>query len=144
MYFEFQIATKTSSSDPNPPFKFDSDHELFVRLEKLLDEGCFDKMDDQHYIPMVQQSVAVIYQLSELPDKLAGRLCRTLVARFAEKKRGGGANQLHLSRLVFLFGHVAICHLNYLDVSIFNELKRRNTLRELKKEKKNLQKQVIH
>ena len=44
-------------------------------------------------------------------------------------------NQLHLSRLVFLFGHVAICQLNYLDVSIFNELKRRNHLRDLKKEK---------
>ena len=59
-----------------------------------------------------------------------------------EKKKAGDMTQLHLSRLVFLFGHVAICHLNYLDVSIFNELKRRNTLRELKKEKKNAQKQV--
>ena len=126
--------TKTSTTDPEPPFRYPLDHELFLRLEKLLTDG-FDKLEDQHYIPMIQQSIAVIYQLSELPDKLAGSLCRNLAAHFASKKKDGEMNQLHLSRLVFLFGHVAICQLNYLDVSIFNELKRRNHLRDLKKEK---------
>ena len=50
-----------------------------------------------------------------------------------------------LSRLFFLLGQVALCQLNYLDVNVFNELKRRNHLRELKaekdkKEKKDLEK----
>ena len=56
--------TKTSTTDPEPPFRYPLDHELFLRLEKLLTDG-FDKLEDQHYIPMIQQSIAVIYQLSE-------------------------------------------------------------------------------
>jgi hypothetical protein len=45
-----------------------------------------------------------------------------------------------LSRLFFLLGQVALCQLNYLDVNVFNELKRRNHLGEIKleKEKKDL------
>ena len=43
--------------------------------------------------------------------------------------------QEHLRRLVFVVGHIAICQFNYLDVSVFNELKRRNNLRQQKKEK---------
>merc|ERR1712029_62194 len=86
--------------------------------------------------------IAVIYQLSEMPDKLAGEVCRTLVAHVAEKRKSEHG-QLHLSRLVFLFGHVAICQLNYMDISVFNKLKRRSTLTELKKEadKKSKEKQ---
>merc|ERR1711997_1137564 len=42
--------------------------------------------------------------------------------------------QEHLRRLVFVVGHIAVCQLNYLDVMVFNELKRRNNLREQKKE----------
>jgi condensin complex subunit 1 len=40
-----------------------------------------------------------------------------------------------LRRLCFLAGHVALCMLIHLDVSVFTELKRRNYLREQKKEK---------
>ena len=39
-----------------------------------------------------------------------------------------------LSRLCYLLGQVALCQLNYLDVNLFNELKRRNYLREQKAE----------
>ena len=40
-----------------------------------------------------------------------------------------------LWRLCFLAGHVALCMLIYLDVNVFTELKRRNWMREQKKEK---------
>ena len=40
-------ATKTSSTDSEPPFKFPHDHELFIRLEKLLGDGILRLQDDQ-------------------------------------------------------------------------------------------------
>ena len=40
-------ATKTTSSDSEPPFKFSHDHELFIRLEKLLVNGMERLQDDQ-------------------------------------------------------------------------------------------------
>ena len=98
-------STKTSTTDPEPPFRYPLDHELFLRLEKLLTDG-FDKLEDQHYIPMIQQSIAVIYQLSELPDKLAGSLCRSLAAHFASKKKDGEMNQVWPLTQFFLFPFV--------------------------------------
>ena len=40
-------ATKTSSTDTDPPFKFPHDHELFIRLEKLLVDGLQRLQDNQ-------------------------------------------------------------------------------------------------
>lgn len=41
-----------------------------------------------------------------------------------------------LSKLLYIIGHVAIKQLVHLDVSIYKELKRRNTLREMQGKKK--------
>ena len=40
-------ASKASSTDSEPPFKFPHDHELFLRLEKLLTDGIERLQDDQ-------------------------------------------------------------------------------------------------
>jgi condensin complex subunit 1 len=138
-------ATKTSSTDSEPPFKFPHDHELFIRLEKLLGDGISRLQDDQ-YIPMAQQAIAVLYKLSEYPDTLATRLIKRLADLFLPTHEdlqdhdnnvptSKDIGQEHLKRLVFVVGHIALCQLNYLDVLVFNELKRRNNLREQKKEK---------
>ena len=44
---KISTATKTSSTDAEPPFKFPHDHELFVRLEKLLVDGILRLQDNQ-------------------------------------------------------------------------------------------------
>ena len=95
---------------------------------------------------MAQQAIAVLYKLSEYPDTLATRLIKRLADLFLptiEDDQDHDNNmptskdigQEHLKRLVFVVGHIALCQLNYLDVLVFNELKRRNNLREQKKEK---------
>ena len=101
---------------------------------------------------MAQQAIAVLYQLSESPDKLAATLCKCLAGKFlipsdnddqgvemneqnSCSKNSETFGQEHLRRLVFVVGHIALCQLNYLDVSVFNELKRRTNLRQQKKEK---------
>ena len=47
---KISTATKTSSTDAEPPFKFPHDHELFVRLEKLLVDGILRLQDNQVWI----------------------------------------------------------------------------------------------
>ena len=103
---------------------------------------------------MAQQAIAVLYKLSEYPDKLATTLIKRLAENFLVSKHDESHDeelreqdssstnvqkmgQEHLRRLVFVVGHIALCQLNYLDVSVFNELKRRNNLRDQKKEKNN-------
>ena len=44
---KISTATKTSSTDNDPPFKFPHDHEIFIRLEKLFIEGIMRLQDDQ-------------------------------------------------------------------------------------------------
>jgi len=46
-------------------FRLNEEHELFVRLEKLLYEGV-DEMKDDAYVPMSQQAISVIYQVIDL------------------------------------------------------------------------------
>ena len=126
--------TKISNAKPSgpdqPPFKLAPDHELFSKLEKLLVDK-IDNKDDDQYIPMAQQAISVLYQLSDNPDVLGGKLCQVL----SQKMKNAPKSGLILRRSFFVVGHIAVCQLNHLDCQVFGELKRRNALRELTKEK---------
>jgi len=144
------VPAKLKQDDPNPPTKFEIDHQIFQKLEQLLVEG-IEFRKDQHYMPMAKNALMVIYQLGESPDTFASEIIKKICRKIRSKQEAvvaGGDFKVEnflLSRLFFLLGQVALCQLNYLDVNVFNELKRRNTLRELKmekdkKEKKDLEK----
>jgi len=141
------VPAKLKQDDPNPPTKFDSHHIIFQKLEKLLVEGIEFKKD-QHYIPMAKNALMVIYQLGESPDGLASDIIRKICTRIKVDQEVGIGRELKvenfiLSRFFFIIGQVALCQLNYLDVNVFNELKRRNHLRELKAEKDKKEKQDL-
>jgi len=53
-----------------------------------------------------------------------------------ETNQVSDVSNIELSRLLYIIGHVAIKQLVHLDVSIYKELKRRNTLREMQGKKK--------
>ena len=80
-----------------------TDHELFQKLEKLILDGIENIKDDQ-YIPMAQQAIMVIYQLSENPDELTIELCKKLAAKLAEKPK----NTVLLRRTFAVVGHIAV------------------------------------
>jgi len=135
------VPAKLKQDDPNPPTKFETDHQIFQQLEKLLVSG-IDLKQDQHYMPMAKNALMVIYQLGESPDTFASdiikKICLNIRAKQEQAATPGAdytVDTYILSRLCFLAGQVALCQLNYLDVNVFNELKRRNHLRELKAEK---------
>lgn len=53
-----------------------------------------------------------------------------------ETNQVSDVSNIELSRLLYIVGHVAIKQLVHLDVSIYKELKRRNTLREMQGKRK--------
>ena len=75
-----------------------------MNLEHLLLTK-IDAKDDDQYIPMAQQAISVIYQLSDNPDTLGGKLCHTL----AQKIKSEPKNGLILRRSFFVVGHIAVC-----------------------------------
>lgn len=79
-------------------------------------------------------------QLANQPDKLIKKLLLDITenGQFMKKESSqvSEVSSIVLSKLLYIIGHVAIKQLAHLDVSIYKELKRRNTLREMQGKKK--------
>ena len=124
--------SKIAPSKPSstlPPTRYDTDHEIFTHVEKLFVDGVTE-FSDPFYVPMSQKALMVVYSLSEQPDALAGRIIKKICSIILENR-----DRRILQRLFSIVGHVALCQLNHLDVSLLNELKRRKDMEEKKKER---------
>lgn len=94
----------SSFSSDTPPFRLDSDHELFEKLQQLLVESV-ENVKDDHFMPLAQQAITVIYALSDIPDQMAAEICKQLAYKVAAKPK----NSVLLRRAFFVVGHVAVC-----------------------------------
>lgn len=131
------VPSKLKQDDPDSPQKFKSDHLLFEKLEKLIVTGLSNKAN-RNYMPMARAALKVIYQLGEGPDILVEHYIRRITEELnanLPEMGDGKIEAFKVRRVCFLIGEVAINQLNYLDVNVFTELKRRNYLREAKAEK---------
>merc|ERR1739842_131463 len=147
------LKPKTESSDP--PYRLNSDHDIFVRLVDILVKG-ITNLEDRQYSPMAIEAISTIYSLAEQPDVICGdllkRMCTVMQeiqkeeTEAAENKGGEDAESTEgseppplpnsqgrqnvpmgvLSRFFVVVGHMAIRQLIHLDSHIFSELKRRN------------------
>ena len=117
------------------PPKFEADHNMFTQLENILIQGIWD-FKDPFYIPMSQKALMVVYLLSEQPDALAGRVIKSICSALKERKSWLEVDCKVIQRLISIVGHASLCQLNYLDVSVLNEMKRRKAIRETKAEEK--------
>ena len=124
-------ALSESTNGMCPKLKLEEDHEIFRSLESILVEG-ITRVEDHNYIPMSQRAVLVIYQLAEKPDVILGSILKKICFLSGQNTRIKKASLLQ--RLLSLVGHIALNQLNYLDVDILNELKRRKQLRDAKVE----------
>ena len=52
------------------------------------------------------------------------KICETIKTQDLAEDEELKVRNFILSRLCYLLGQIALCHLNYLDVNVFNELKR--------------------
>ncbi|XP_031782071.1 condensin complex subunit 1-like isoform X1 [Nasonia vitripennis] len=125
------------------PIRYPNDHEMFKQITSLL-VGSFLEERENGYTSFATDAINVIYQMADQPAQLAEQVLAQ-VAKLGNFIRSPSSSSQEsvvehsaysLSRFLFLIGHIGIREMVYLDQSIFKELKRRNTVRELKSEMK--------
>ncbi|XP_047488430.1 condensin complex subunit 1-like isoform X2 [Penaeus chinensis] len=154
---------KPKTDDPNPPNRFNRDHEIFERLTKILLEG-LNILEDRQYSPMAVEAVSLIYSLAEHPDLICGEILQEMSkimlshhTEAADSASDGSQPETEdikvpvgiLTRFFVFVGQVALRQLIHLDTYVFSELKRRNYLKEemetekkKKKKKRNIRKSL--
>lgn len=136
------VPAKVKTDSPDPPLRFATDHDIFKRLELLVVDG-IKRKKDPHYMPMAKQALNVIYQLAESPDMLAARIVKQIFQNIQDaqsEETAGKVETFILRRLCFLAGQIALCQMNFLEVNVLSELKRRNFLKDAKRERENAEK----
>ena len=126
---------KHAKEKDQQPLKFEAGHDIFLSLEAILIEGIWN-FRDPFFIPMSQKALMVVYLLSEQPDMLAGRVIKSICSDLNKKELWPEVDRRVIQRLISIIGHVSLCQLNHLDVSVLSEMKRRKTIRETKAEEK--------
>ncbi|XP_011062247.1 PREDICTED: condensin complex subunit 1 isoform X2 [Acromyrmex echinatior] len=134
------LKIKQNSKDvEKPPLRYPNDHDMFKEIMTLLTEF-FTSTEENAYISFATDAINVIYHLANQPDKLIKELLLNITEKgqFMSKETNeiSDVSSFVLSKLLYIIGHVAIKQLVHLDVSIYKELKRRNTLREMQGKKK--------
>ncbi|CAL1534663.1 unnamed protein product [Lymnaea stagnalis] len=129
---------------PSEPFRFEADNSLFERLKVILVKGMTDA-NTSYWIPLADQAVRVIYELSETPDEVCVKLLRELtqalndVCSEATQTQGEGVPEepaksslvtCMLTRLLAVAGQVAFKQTVYMEDDVLTEMKRRLTLTE--------------
>lgn len=137
---------KPSMESKDPPFRLKETENIFVRLAELMVEGITNEKDF-NWIPFAEQAITVIYSLADFPEKICGGIIKKLaqeVIASCEKHEVADASQssgdssikcssLLLCRFISVCGHVALAQVTHLEVNVFAELKRRQNLKEGKR-----------
>ncbi|XP_018394292.1 PREDICTED: condensin complex subunit 1 [Cyphomyrmex costatus] len=134
------LKIKQNSNDvEKPPLRYPNNHDMFKEILTLLIDF-FTSTEENAYISFATDAINAIYHLANQPDKLMKELLLSIIEKgqFMNKETNeiSDISSTVLSKLLYVIGHVAIKQLVHLDVSIYKELKRRNTLREMQGKKK--------
>ncbi|XP_034178146.2 condensin complex subunit 1-like isoform X3 [Osmia lignaria lignaria] len=116
-----------------PPVRYPNDHEIFTKIFTLLTEN-FTNMEEDAYVSFATDAISTIYHLANQPEHLIKKLLLEVY------KRGQFDSELPvpfllLAKLLYVVGHIAIREMVHLDTSVYKELKRRDVIRQLRKEK---------
>uniref|UniRef100_A0A8C4U7W2 Condensin complex subunit 1 n=1 Tax=Falco tinnunculus TaxID=100819 RepID=A0A8C4U7W2_FALTI len=125
----------------NAPFRLPQDHMLFASLSETLSKGF--AQPSGHWIPFMETAVTLIYKLAEGAGDICAHVLQMCSQQALEKLEeadgvSDGAGSLPtfmLMHLLSLVGQVALQQVQYLEVSVSTELRRRRCLREEKSKK---------
>ncbi|KAK1132275.1 hypothetical protein K0M31_016395 [Melipona bicolor] len=119
------------------PVRYPNDHEMFKEILLLLIEN-FANVEEDGYISFATDAISAIYHLANQPDHLMKQLLLQVYIRgkFNNDSSEHTVPSFLLSKLLYLIGHIAIKQMVHLDTSVYKELKRRDAIRKLKKDKK--------
>ncbi|XP_076630904.1 CAP-D2 condensin subunit [Colletes latitarsis] len=132
------LKIKSGNDDINKsPVRYPNDHEMFKEILNLLIEN-FTNMEEDGYVSFATDAVSAIYYLANQPDHLMQQLLLEVYNRGQFNNIDSTEHVVSLfllSKLLYLIGHIAARQMVHLDTSVYKELKRRDTIRKLKKEK---------
>ncbi|XP_035722862.1 condensin complex subunit 1-like [Vespa mandarinia] len=119
------------------PIRYPNNHNMFKEIIILLKDN-FCNLKENGYISFATDAINVIYKLANQPQHLIKNflLDTYKIEQFtAENDKSIVISSIVLSKLLHIVGHVAIREMVHLDTEIYKELKRRNNIRDLKKNK---------
>ncbi|KOC65469.1 Condensin complex subunit 1 [Habropoda laboriosa] len=131
------LAIKHKNDDiEKPPVRYSNDHEMFKQILTILIEN-FTNTEEDGYVSFATDAINSIYHLANQPDHLMKQLLLEAYARgqFNNDSSQHTVSFFLLSKFLYLIGHIAIKEMVHLDTSVYKELKRRDIIRKLKKEK---------
>ncbi|KAK0180325.1 hypothetical protein PV327_005980 [Microctonus hyperodae] len=127
---------RTESSDSMvPPIKYPNDHDLIREVKTLLITN-FEASEKMSYVSFATEAINVIYHLANQPQLIMKEILQQILGESADVD----VPITHLSKLLYVIGHIAIRHMVHLDTAVYKELKRRNAIRDERKGKKNVNK----
>ncbi|KAF5285204.1 hypothetical protein FQR65_LT13319 [Abscondita terminalis] len=132
---EFLQATAKEKQDitsTTPPFKVKATDPMWIDLKNLIMENynkrsCF-------YNGMLSSAIACIYQLCSKPEKVCEDIVESVLQMLlTDLSNEPTLDTYSIMQLCHLLGELALKELNFLDESVYKELKRRNYIREERK-----------
>ena len=123
---------KNDKGRKDPPARFPANHQLFQKLASILLEP---SNNPSKWFPAGEQAVNTIYLLAEQPDSIITPVIKKLASRLfnqspnSSPSESSNISNIDLSKFLFVIGHVALKHMQYLE-DIQNELTRRKNLNE--------------
>ncbi|CAK1551134.1 unnamed protein product [Leptosia nina] len=125
--------------------RYPEEHPIFLALHNSLMEAF---MEFDEFVSFAAHSVEFIYAVCDTPETLCSKILvgmyRNIEKNILEKEDDMCDVQTErLLRFVFVLGHIALQQLIYLDISVYNELRRRNQVREERKAEEKKKKKKI-
>lgn len=127
---------KQSITDKDPPFTISPDDDIWKNLFAILDTN-FDK-PIRFYNKTLSAALNFLFKVCSRPLIIAEHFTRSIMCRI-KKFLECHEKQLPrfiVIRVVHLFGELALKVLNFLDENVYKELKRRQHIRDERKEDK--------
>ncbi|KAK9876242.1 hypothetical protein WA026_012541 [Henosepilachna vigintioctopunctata] len=124
---------KINMNSQNPPFKISSEDDVFQSLVDILSTNFFKKVN--YYSNAIPNCICCIYQLCSKPETVCEEILKRIISSVTANDEKKFTNY-QLVRFCQLLGCIAISHLDYMDNTLYRELKRRHNMREQKENQK--------
>ncbi|XP_044764011.1 condensin complex subunit 1 [Coccinella septempunctata] len=124
---------KIDMNSETPPFKINAEDEVFQSLLEIMSVNFFKNV--HYYSSAIPSVITFIYKVCSKPEAVCENLLRNIIVTLTGKNEKE-LSEFQLVRFCQLLGCIAVSHLDFMDNTLYKELKRRNNIREQKKKNK--------
>ncbi|KAK4878019.1 hypothetical protein RN001_010525 [Aquatica leii] len=131
-FLEAAAKEKQDITSSKPPFKIKATDTMWAELTDIVIEHF--KKKNCYYNGMISSAMACIYRLCSKPEKICEEIIEKVMNIITtDLSQNSKIDGYTLNQISHLLGEVALKQLNFLDESVYKELKRRNYIREERK-----------